>query len=221
VAADVRAPVRVLVADDNPLVRLGVCAALGRHDAVRVVGQAADGWEAVRLARAQRPDVVLLDVRMPHRDGLSALGDLVPLATVVMLTHADEPETVARAIEAGASGYLVHGTYDLREFLDAVLGAARGLPCASPHAATALVQAVRRRSPLPPGREPAAVAALSGREREVMALIADGLTNEAVGRRLGLTEKTVKNHLQSIYAKLDVHSRAAALSAWLGVAAGC
>lgn len=211
------APVRVVVADDNPLVRLGVCAALAAYDSIEVVGEAADGIGVVQLARTTAPDVVLLDVRMPHRDGLSAIVDLIPHATVIMLTHADEPETVARAIEAGASGYLVHGTYDLDQFVAAVLGAARGLPCASPDTASALVQAVRRRSALTPGTEGAGAGPLSTRERDVMRLVADGRGNEEIGRELGLTEKTVKNHLQSIYAKLDVHNRAAALSRWLGL----
>ena len=204
-------PVRVVVADDNPLVRLGVCAALAAYDSVRVVGEACDGVDVVRLVRAVQPDVVLLD-------GLSAIGELVPLTTVVMLTHAGDAETVARAIETGASGYLVHGTYALAEFVAAVLGAARGRPCASPDAATAMVQAVRRRSPLLPGQDAPAAGALSTRERDVMRLVAQGLPNDDIGRRLGLTEKTVKNHLQSVYVKLDVHSRAAALSVWLGVA---
>lgn len=208
--------VRVVIADPNPVIRLGVRAALGEHGSFEVVGQATDGAEAVRLARTVRPDVVLLDPGMPDRDELFA--DLVPLTTVVALTHEQEPELVALAIESGARGYLVHGMYDLEQFAQAVLGAARGLPYASPYAATALVHAVRRRARLvTEGAGTPAADVLSGREREVMRLVADGLTNEGVAVRLGLTEKTVKNHLQSIYTKLDVHSRAAALSTWLGV----
>lgn len=205
--------VRVVVADDNPLVRLGVSAALGAQGAVRVVGEAGDGVDVVQLVGRVRPDVVLLD-------RLAAIDQLVPLTTVVMLTHSGDADTVARAIEAGASGYLVHGTYDLAEFVAAVLGAARGRPCASPVAVTAMVQAVRRRAALRPDEDSPAADALSTRERDVMRLVARGLPNGEIGRRLGLTEKTVKNHLQSVYAKLDVHSRAAALSVWLGAATG-
>lgn len=213
-AADARPRVRVLVADPNPVIRLGVRAALDSHGTIDVVAQAVDGDGAVRLTRMVRPDVVLLDPQMPHSGGL--LADLVPLTAVVALTHELEPELVARAIESGARGYLVHGMFDLDQFVDAVLGAARGMPCASPSAAAVLVQAVRRRGAPAPER-PGAADVLSAREQEVMRLVADGMSNEGVAARLGLTEKTVKNHLQSIYSKLDVHSRAAALSLWLGV----
>jgi DNA-binding NarL/FixJ family response regulator len=214
------ASVRVVVADGNPLIRMGVRAALSGHTAIRVVGEASDASEAVALARSVRPDVVLLGMPASGRDGLSVVAELAGAAAVVMLTGADEPETVARVVESGATGYLLHGTYDLGQLADAVLGAACGLPYASPAATTALVQAIRRRPP--PAHEGAALAAgaLSTREREVMSLVAGGLANREVGRCLGLSEKTVKNHLQSIYAKLGVHGRAAALSVWLGAAAG-
>jgi len=212
--------VRVVVVNDNPVFRLGVRAALATNAMVRLVGEAANGTGVVHLVRSVRPDVVLLDVPLPNCDGPAVIGELAAHAAVVMLSSASESETVARAIESGATGYLVHGGYDPGQLVDAIIDAAHGLPCASPAATTAMVQAVRCRSPLAGDREASAVGGLSSRERDVMRLVAEGMTNDEVGRRLGLTEKTVKNHLQSVYAKLDVHNRAAALSVWLGAAAG-
>jgi DNA-binding NarL/FixJ family response regulator len=207
--------VRVVVADANPLIRLGLRAALAGSPAIAVVGEAATGEALGTLIQAVRAEVVLLDVRLP---GVPVIAELASLASVVVLTAAREPDTVARAIESGAIGYLVHGTYDLDQLAAAVLGAARGLPCAGPPAATALVHALRARTRA--GTVAAPAGALSARERGVMALVADGLANREVGRRLGLSAKTVKNHLQSIYTKLDVHSRGAALAIWLGAERG-
>lgn len=212
------APVRVLIADDNPVVRLGVRAVLAGDARISLVGEAADGPAALALVRAVHPDVVLLDVRMPPGDGLSVIAGVREHAAVVMLTTSDDPETVARAVGAGADGYLVHGAYEVAELVDAVLAAGAGRPTASPVAVAALVRAVQRSEP-PVRSDPTGVAAgLSTREREVLGLVAEGLTNEQIGARLGLTGKTVKNHLQAVYTKLGVHSRAAALSLWFGLA---
>lgn len=209
--------VRVVVADANPLIRLGLRAALASSPAIAVVGEAATGDRLGTLIQAVRAEVVLLDVRLP---GVPAIAELASLANVVVLTGAREPDTVARAIESGAIGYLVHGTYDLDQLATAVLGAAHGLPCACPPAVTALVHALRGRAGTVAVPAGAAAGALSARERGVMALVADGLANREVGRRLGLSAKTIKNHLQSIYAKFEVHSRGAALAIWLGADRG-
>ncbi|MDX6363426.1 MAG: hypothetical protein QOC85_2436, partial [Streptomyces sp.] len=113
-------PLRVLVADDNPVVRAGLTALLGAHPDIEVVAQAADGEEAVTLASGCAPDVVLLDVRMPGTDGLTALPRLTHLAPVMMLTYSREPEVVAEALRRGAAGYLVHGEFTAPELITAV-----------------------------------------------------------------------------------------------------
>ena len=208
------ARVRVVVADDNPVVRIGLRAVLADQEAVELIGEAVDGPTALHLARSLSPDVVLLDVRMPAGDGLSVVAEVAEHARVVMLTASDDTETVAAAIGAGATSYLVHGSYGVTELVGAVLSTARGQSIASPAAATALVRAIRSAgAPARPGSGPA----LSGRENDIMRLVVDGLANDEIGRLLGLTERTVKNTLQGAYLKLGVHSRAGALSVWLGL----
>ena len=205
--------VRVLVAGPNPLLRLGIASALARSPATVLVGESWEDNRTMSLARLLRPDVVLLE----HPGNDSLVAELAQQTAVVVLTHADDPPSVTRAVQSGANGYLVHGSYGLDEFTAAVLGVARGMPIASPVAASALVEALRRRR-LPGDAEPEVTGALTARERQIMLLAADGLTNEEMGRELGLTAKTVKNHLQNIYLKLGVHSRSGALSRWLGAA---
>lgn len=207
-------PVRVLVADDNPVVRIGLRAVLANEDRVLLVGEAVDGPGALRLCRALRPDVVLLDVRMPGGDGLSVVAEVALGARVVMLTAADDVGTVTAAIGAGATSYLVHGAYGVGELTGAVLEAARGRSTASTAAVTALVRSIQgSAAPARPGSGPA----LSARETDVMRLAADGLDNDEIAVVLGLTGRTVKNTLQAAYLKLGVHSRAGALSVWLGL----
>lgn len=206
--------VRVLVADDNPVVRLGLRAVLGHHPDLELVGEVADGPAALRLTRLLRPDVVLLDVRMAGGGGLSVLTELAVSTRVVMLTAADDAETVVTAMGAGATSYLVHGSYGVDELVGALLSSARGQPVASTAAATALVRAIQSAAaPARPGSGPP----LSARETDVMRLVADGLANGEIAGLLGLTERTVKNTVQAAYGKLGVHSRAAALSVWLGL----
>jgi DNA-binding NarL/FixJ family response regulator len=213
------APVRVVVAADNPVVRLGVRAVLTGHHRTEVVAEAADGSTAVTLARTLRPDVVLLDVRMPAVEGLPVVvGALALHSRVVILTAADDPEVVTGAIGSGALSYLIHGSYGVDDLVRAVLYAARGLSSASPAAAAEMVRAVRRSAPPPRPGPPPAGPRLSTREEEVMWLVSDGLANDEIAGRLGLTGKTVKNHMQSIYGKLGVHSRTGALSVWLDLA---
>lgn len=216
---------RVMVVDDNPIVRSGLTALLDTSEDIAVVAEAADGRRAVELAREIEPDVVLLDVRMPRVDGVSAARALSRISRVIMLTHIDDPNVVLGAIRNGAIGYLVHNTFTVDELLAAIRETAGdGVHPMSPAAVTALVDEARAG-----GRqvaEPADHAArqarfgLSAREVEVMTLVTLGCTNRDIAGRLYLTEKTVKNHLNRIYTKLRVPNRTSAIAAWLGVEPG-
>jgi DNA-binding NarL/FixJ family response regulator len=207
----------VVVADDNPVVRYGLVSLL-ESEGIQVVGEAGDGRHALELAERMRPDLVLLDVRMPVADGVTAAKAISRTTPVVMLTYADRPALVRAAIRAGAAGYLVHGTFTPQELAAAVRVAAGGGNPLSPVAAAALVSAVRRdagrQDQLPPHQ---ARFGLSAREVEVMRLVALGLPNSEIGSRLFLAEKTVKNHLTHIYEKLATTTRAAAVVAWIGI----
>ncbi|MFB4312834.1 response regulator [Actinomadura sp. 21ATH] len=219
--------ITVVVADDNPVVRTGLASLLESTGEARVVGQAADGRHAIELTERLAPDLVLLDVRMPLVDGITALRDLSRLTKVLMLTYTEDDEVIRTAIRNGASGYLVHGSFTVDELAvavrDTVAGTANPL---SPVAVTALMAAVQQRvdPPAPPAAATVGRAVdrarhgLSGREAEVMDLIAQGRTNREIAEQLFLTEKTVKNHVNRIFAKLGVGNRAAAIARWLGTA---
>ncbi|GAA4066018.1 MULTISPECIES: response regulator transcription factor [Actinomadura] len=221
--------IRVVVADDNPVVRSGLVALLEATGEVRVLGQASNGGEAIELTRRFAPDLVLLDVRMPLMDGITALRTLSGVTKVLMLTYTDNDEVIRTAIRNGAAGYLVHGTFTADELAAAVRDTVAGTnnPL-SPAAVAALMAAVQGAEdrPAPPPRERSGgrtAAArpghgLSAREAEVMDLIAQGRTNREIAERLFLTEKTVKNHVNRIFAKLGVTNRAAAIARWLGTA---
>ena len=204
---------RVLVADDNALIRMGVRAALEELADVEEVLEAQNG--AIAVARAQQGDVdvVLLDVRRPERDGLSALTDIVPHATVLMLTNTDDMASVAEAMRNGASGYIVHGSLDPQGIGSAIrtcLAGGRVMSGFEPWAAPVPT------SPAPPSSAAAVRAGLSEREAEIMDVVCQGLTNTQIARRLFLSEKTVKNHINRIFAKLGVTNRAQAIATWLG-----
>ncbi|HEX9546976.1 MAG TPA: response regulator transcription factor [Acidimicrobiales bacterium] len=208
--------VRVLVVDDNAVIRMGLVSLLETSGNISVVGEAANGREAITRAAETRPDVVLLDVRMPVMDGLAAAPSLAQQCKVLMLTYAEDTDIIETAIRAGASGYLIHGRFDAAELVDAVLGTVKGASFLSPAAASVLVHAMRR-GPEMIERDPAA-SGLSDREFEVMDLIARGKSNAEIARQLFLSEKTVKNHVNRIYAKLGVKTRGEAIATWLGVA---
>ncbi|WP_330307005.1 MULTISPECIES: response regulator transcription factor [unclassified Streptomyces] len=226
-------PLRVLVADDNPVVRAGLTALLGGHPDIEVVAAAADGEEAVASATRLTPDVVLLDVRMPGTDGLTALPELARLAPVMMLTYSREPEVVAEALRRGASGYLVHGEFTAAELITAVRALRHGRPTVmnslgvsyEPNESTSHLQpfmaqsskarpvpaaGLHRRAPNQPDF------GLSSREVEVMDLIAAGMNNRQIAATCFISEKTVKNHINRIFAKLHSSSRSEAIAHWLG-----
>jgi DNA-binding NarL/FixJ family response regulator len=196
--------IRLLIVDDHPVVRDGLRGILESSPGFRVVGEAGDGAEAVTQAEALRPDVVLMDLRMPGTDGVTAIKRLVErgvTARILVLTTYDTDSDVLPAIEAGATGYLLKDC-PRSELLRAVRAAARGEAVLSPSVATRLFDQVRA-----PAREP-----LSNRELDVLALVARGSANREVAARLFISEATVKTHLLHIYAKFGVNDRAAAVA---------
>ncbi|MFI6939612.1 response regulator [Streptomyces sp. NPDC050418] len=280
------AALRVVVADDNPVVRAGLTALLGGRDDLQVVAEAADGRQALAVAQQHRPDVVLLDVRMPGVDGISALPYLVQVAPVLMLTYSRESAIVQEALRLGAGGYLVHGEFTADQLADAVRdikagrahftasaqdallahvrgtgtepppGAAPGLPdglgrvyeTGIPFTGTSKVPGIPVQPahpateahgqhpaiPGPPVSEPPFAEqslsqmqspvsqsfrsgfGLSAREVEVMDLIATGMSNQQIAATCFISEKTVKNHINRIFAKLHSTSRSEAIAVWLG-----
>ncbi|MGV9841300.1 response regulator [Streptomyces fungicidicus] len=267
------APLRVVVADDNPVVRAGLTALLTGREDITVVAEAADGREAYEATRTHRPDVVLLDVRMPGVDGISALPHLVGIAPVVMLTYSGESEIVQEALRRGAGGYLVHGEFTADQLVSAIRDIEQGRPHFTPTAAGALLSQLRQdprpAATLPEGLGSASTTSgsatgisapristspasaenlsqlqpnmapsssgwtgglpaapdrsgyqLSTREAEIMDLIASGMTNQQIAATCFISEKTVKNHINRIFAKLHSTSRSEAAAKWLGTAPG-
>jgi two-component system, NarL family, response regulator LiaR len=197
--------IRVLLVDDHAVVREGLRAFLELQDGIEVVGEAADGEEAVTQATNLRPDVILMDLVMPRLDGVGAmrqLRELVPSARVVVLTSFLEDERLLPAIQAGAAGYLLKNT-EPAELARAVRAAQAGDAIIDPTVAARLVSALAndRRS----ARDPADQ--LTRREREVLELIVRGRSNKRIALELGIAEKTVKTHVGHVLAKLDVTDR--------------
>jgi DNA-binding NarL/FixJ family response regulator len=206
--------IRVVIADDNAIVRGGIVAVLGAADSqIEIVGEAANGREAVALAREHRPDVVLLDLQMPIMNGVEAAEALSSEFRVVMLTYSDDEQRVTAAIRAGACGYLVHGRFEAEELADSVRRAARGETILSPAVAPTVFAALRRGPPADTHGDPHD---LTAREREVMTLVAEGLSNRDIAARLFVAEKTVKNHVHNTYRKLGVTRRGQAIAHGLG-----
>ncbi|GAA4490125.1 response regulator transcription factor [Actinoallomurus oryzae] len=208
--------IRVLVADDEPMVRRGVRAVLATDGGIEVVAEAADGHRAVELAQRHRPDVAVLDIRMPGVDGLRAAAEIrrtVPATGVVMLTTFGEDDYILRALGDGAAGFLIKSG-EPEELIAGVRAVADGAAYLSPKVAARVVahlaaggagaRAERRAS----ARRRAE--ALTPRERQVLAFLGAGLTNAQIARRLHVVEGTVKAHVSSILARLAVDNRAAA-----------
>lgn len=199
--------IRVLVADDHALFRQALRGVLAEEPDLELVGEAGDGTEAVAMAVDLAPDVVLMDVRMPKLAGIDAAREIatqLPAAKIVMLTVSDEESDLFEAIKAGASGYLLKEV-DPAEIAEAVRQIHAGHSLLSPVVASKLVSefaAISKRAD-----ERASRPNITARELEVLHLASDGLTNRQIGRRLGISENTVKNHIRNILEKLHLHSR--------------
>jgi DNA-binding NarL/FixJ family response regulator len=195
--------IRVLIADDHPIVRSGLAALIESEAGMEVVGEATNGEEAVRMAGDLNPDLVLMDLRMPVMDGAGAtarLSRLSPAPRVLVLTTYDTDSDIVRAVEAGATGYLLKDA-PRHQLLEAVRKAAGGETVLSPPVAARLVRRVRH-----PAME------LTTREIEVLCQVARGLSNAEIGAHLYVSEATVKTHLLHAFAKLGVNDRTAAVT---------
>jgi DNA-binding NarL/FixJ family response regulator len=194
------APIRVVIADDHQVVRSGLERLLEGWPNVTVTGTAADGEEAIRLTGDQRPDVVLMDISMPVMGGLEATRRIVtawPEVQVVVLTSFDDRSTVAEALDAGAIGYLLKDS-DPKTLREGIESAARGASPLDPRVARSILSARREQRSAP---------SLTDREREILELLRRGLANKEIAAALGITVKTVKAHLSSLFQKIGVLDR--------------
>jgi DNA-binding NarL/FixJ family response regulator len=192
--------IRIVIADDHAVVRAGLAQLLGTFPDVELVGAAADGEEAVALCAERRPDVVLMDLEMPVLDGIAATARIravQPEIAVVVLTSFSDRERILRALDAGAVGYLLKDA-EPDELGKAIRAAARGESPLDPKAARALLSSRAATG---------AAAPLSEREREVLAMVAEGLPNKVIAQRLSISEKTVKAHLTSVFRQIGVTDR--------------
>lgn len=202
--------VRVLLVDDEDIVRMGLRMVLGADPSIEVVGEAADGQQAVSAVGTSRPDLVLMDIRMPRQDGLTALREIRgqhPGLPVVMLTTFDTDEMVLTALRAGASGFLLKSTHPA-QLIEAVHAAAGGRPMLSPSVTTQLIAAVgRQTAPAAAASAQVQLARLTEREADVAQAVAEGLSNSQIADRLYLSIGTVKTHVTHILEKLGLDNR--------------
>ena len=197
-------PIRIAIVDDHPLFREGVARSLGEIGGFELVGEGASAEDAERLVRASAPDILMLDISMPG-GGLNALASIlsaVPEQKIVMLTVSETNADVAQALKAGARGYVLKGvgSKSLSEILRDV---ANGQSYVSPTLSARLLSDLLQ----PTGRKPDPLSQLTGREAEILRLVAEGLSNKEVAARLSLQEKTVKHHMTRVLAKLNVRNR--------------
>ena len=212
------APIRVLIADDQRVVREGLSMLVALIDDVEVVGAACDGSEAVRLAETYRPDVILMDLRMPELDGIAATAQLrerLPAARVLVLTTYADEDAIVPALRAGARGYLTKDA-SAEQIEAAIRDVHAGLTHLDPAVQERLVAAVISQPPSPDPADPAGPSqkppdGLTTREAEVLALLASGLSNTEIAQRLYLSHATVKTHINRIFAKTGARDRAQAV----------
>lgn len=203
---------RVLLVDDHAMVRSGFAMVLSVEDDIEVVGEAADGRQAIERARETRPDVVLMDVQMPHMDGIEATRHLVAddLGHVVIVTTFDRDDYLFDALQAGASGFLLKNAGP-EQLLDAVRAAGRGHALLAPEVTRRVIGKMAGRASAPERPEPPALASLTAREREVLVLLGRGLSNGEIAAELVLGEATVKTHVSNVLAKLHLRDRVQAV----------
>ena len=207
-------PIRVVVADDHPLFRQGVINSLQSSAEIRVVGEAADANRAIEVVREHLPDIVLLDVTMPG-DGIQAaraIATSCPATRIIMLTVSEDEDDLMAAMKAGARGYVLKGVSS-DELTSVVKSVSNGEVYVAPGLAFGLLREMGK------PRQASPIAELSSRERQVLELVASGLSNQEIGLRLGLAEKTIKHYMTNVLTKLQVRSRveAALLAAKLGI----
>lgn len=201
-------PIRVMLVDDDELMRTGLRAVLTSDDGLEVVEEAGDGDQAIRRAKRVRPDVVLMDIRMPGKDGIAATSELIeaaPESKVVILTTFEEDEYIHGALRAGASGFLLKRTSP-EDLAAAVHRVHAGEALLSPSVTRRVIDQMASR-PLPRTGRDARLDELTPREREVLELIARGLSNREIARELVVEETTVKTHVKRVLAKLGVRDR--------------
>ena len=207
--------ISVIVVDDNHVVRMGLAMVLDAADDVTVVGEASSGQECVDAVEKLSPDVVLLDVRMPGSfDGVATAAKIADRTGVLMMTYSDDHAVVKGALDAGARGYLVHGDATPEEILAGIRSVAAGRTYLNGRAGDVMVEMVSgASSPSNPVHQDTG---LTAREREIMDLVAQGLSNTAIAKQLFISPSTLKNHITRIFDKLAVSGRSEAIVLWLG-----
>ena len=202
--------IRVLLVDDQTLIRQGVQMLLSTEDDIEVIGQAANGVQAMQLVETLEPDVVLMDIRMPEMDGVTAtrlISERFPACAVIILTTCDDDEYVFEGLRAGAHGYLLKDI-NSDEMAAAIRTVAAGEALIQPSITRKVIAELSRLSAAPPRSDPAAlIDPLTGRELDVLRAMARGLSNKEIAQALVITEGTVKNHVSSLIAKLGVRDR--------------